>query len=233
MDKTQARNSIIGLQAEASSLTPSPIIQFFEIDIGNIGFDRGVISETEVDGETNTIFRFHNNVKLTTNDIYWRGQTYVAIPITAEGFEIKSNGTFPTPKLSLTVSDDGIPYLSVFKNRLFELAGDLVGAKVTRFRTFAKYIDAENFFDSVPPQGFAPDPNKELSRDIYFIERKSNENKNLLEFELSSIFELEDIKLPGRRVLANTCPFQYRGEGCMYEYNTRRDIVVHSNSGES
>ena len=46
---------------------------------------------------------------------------------------------------------------------------DLVGSKVTRIRTFVKYIDSENFFESdgttllsntvKPPKGFDPDPN--------------------------------------------------------------------------
>jgi phage-related protein len=111
--------------------------------------------------------------------------------------------------------------------------GDLVGAKVTRIRTFAKYIDYENFIDGVQPEGFSPNPNTELPRDIFFIERKSVENKNIIQFELSSIFDFEGIQLPGRLVLNSSCPFTYRGEGCLYEYKNRRVESVHGKSSES
>jgi len=39
--------------------------------------------------------------------------------------------------------------------------------------------------------------------------------------------DLENIKLPGRLVSANSCPFQYRGEGCCYEFNSRRNTDEH------
>ncbi len=232
MDREQANITIKNLYTEAFSLNPSALVTLFEFDIGQIAFNRGVLSVTELEGEINTIFRFHNTIKLSTNSIFWGGKEYIACPITAEGFEIKSNGTFPTPKISISVSDEGIPYLSVLKNRIYQLAGDLVGAKVTRIRTFAKFLDAENFFDNVSPEGFSPDPNNEFTRDIFFVERKSNENKNLLEFELSSIFDVEGLRLPGRTVLSNNCPWTYRGEGCLYEYEIRR-TEIHGLTGES
>lgn len=229
MEKAQAQSSIKNIWGEAFSLEPSSLITLFEIDVGPLGFSRGVISQTEIDYEDKTVFRFHNNIKLTTSSIFWNKKEYIAAPIVAEGFEIKGSGPQPTPKLSLTVSDQDITLLSILKSRILQL-GDIVGAKVTRIRTFAKFLDTENFFDSISPQGFVPDPNAELPRDIYFIDRKSNENKNLIQFELSSILDMEGIKLPGRLVIANTCPFTYRGNGCMYEYNGRRNTEEHGES---
>ena len=61
----------------------------------------------------------------------------------------------------------------------------------------------------------------EFPKDIYYIDRKSNENKNIIEYELNTILDLENISLPGRTILANKCSFSYRGEGCCYEYNSR------------
>ena len=232
MDKTTAETSIKNLYGEAFDLNPSNIVTLFEIDVGQIGFERSVISPNEIIAGKNTIFRFHNNVKLTNSSIYWNKKEYIAIPINAEGFDVTSKGTLPRPVLSLTVSDEGIHYLTLLKERIRQL-GDLTGAKVTRIRTFAKFLDEENFYDSIPPAGFDPNPNSEFPRDVFYIDRKSNENKKTLEFELLSILDLENLKLPGRLVSSNSCPWQYRGEGCCYEYYERRNTAVHGEVWES
>ncbi len=230
MDKITAQTSIKNLNSELFSLNPSALITLFELSIEDIGFDNGVVSDTEIKFGINTIFRFHNSINLTTNSIFWQGKEYIATSIKADGFEMGVRGSLPSPKLSMAVSDEGIPHLARLKDRIIQLGGDLVGAKVTRIRTLSKFIDAVNFLGGIPPQNFFPDPNSELPRDIYYIDRKSNENKNLLEYELTPIFDLEGIKLPGRLVTANNCTACYRGNGCYYEYNARRNNVSHENA---
>jgi phage-related protein len=115
----------------------------------------------------------------------------------------------------------------------------MIGARITRVRTFAKYIDAENFYtsstddsgvvsrysigdDVLIPEGFEPDPLAEFPREIFFINRKSAESKSGIEFELGSFADFENLQLPSRIVLSRYCQFQYRGEGCLYEY---RDVA--------
>lgn len=226
MDKTQAQTSIKNITAELHSLNPSALISFFIIDLGEIGFNQGIISQSEIDLEKNTVFRWHNNINLTSNSLYWQGKQFVAAPIVAEGFETTLRGTIPIPKLSMTVSEEGISLLAQFKDRLYQM-GDIVGAKVTRIRTLARFIDAVNFLGGTPPANFYPDPNSELPRDVFYIDRKSREDKNIIEYELSPIFEVEGIKLPGRQVIANTCVHLYRGEGCLYEYASRKNSDIH------
>ncbi len=161
--------------------------------------------------------------------MWWQGLKYIAAPIQIEGFEVTAKGTLPRPKLSLTTSSEGIESFSVFRDLMRDLE-DLVGAKVTRKRTFLKYIDKRNFYDGdVPiagplniPEDFSPDPNAEFPNDIYFIDRKSGENKLSMELELASALELEEVKLPSRILSSKRCPFTYRGEGCCYEYGSRK-----------
>lgn len=230
MNPVTAQSAIKNVVAETFSLSPTAIISLFEIDISQIGFDLGVINQVDVLLERDTVFRFHNNNNLLTRSVFWQGKEYIAAPIFAEGFDISSKGRPSTPKLSISVSDDGIPYLSILKDRIYQLGGDIIGAKVTRIRTFAKFIDADNFLGGNPPADYNPDPNQELPRDIYYIDRKSNENKTYLQFELSALFDLQDIKLPGRLVSANSCPFLYRGSGCCYEYASRKNINEHGDA---
>lgn len=228
MNTQQANTSILNLSSESSLLNPSSLITLFEIDVSDLGFQAGIISQTEIQLQTNTKFNFHNNINLTTNSIFWQGIEYVAAPIQATDFEMNIKGETPVPKLSMTVADEGIPLMSLLKERLLQFGSDIAGAKVTRIRTYARFLDTVNFVNNTPPLNFYPDPNSELPRDIYYIDRKSQENKNFIEYELSTLFDVESIKLPGRLVSEDSCQFLYRGEGCLYEYASRQD-PIHQN----
>ena len=232
MNKTEAELAIKELYSEAFSLSPSSLVTLFEIDVSVIGLNVGEISATEVLTESSTVFRFHNNIKLSSSSIFWRGNEYIAAPINAEGFETTSKGVLPTPKLSINISDEGVAAFNQLRQRIRDI-GDLTGAKVTRIRTFAKFLDSENFKSGSFPAGFAPNPNSEFPRDVFYIDRKNNENKYGMEFELASLLDVQGQKLPARLVVANSCPFQYRGEGCLYEYSARRNITEHGSALDS
>lgn len=129
---------------------------------------------------------------------------YAAWPITAEGFA-RTTDQQPQPKLLVGNVDGSISLLCV----TFE---DLVGAKLTRLRTFGKYLDAVNFPDGNP----SADPSQEFPPEVWFIERKSAEVAEAVEFELASALDFAGVQLPRRQIIANNCPFQYRGAGCNY-----------------
>ncbi len=223
MTKAIAQSSIKKVNTALANLNPTALITLFEIDISQLVIDQGV----EL-GWWDGIFRFHNNIKLFNSVIYWQGNQYIAAPIKAEGFELTARGTLPTPKLAISVSPEGILALAILKQQL-NTFDNLIGAKVTRIRTYAEHLDAENFFGTDVTYN-VPDPNSELPRDIYFIDRKSAENKSIIEFQLASILDVEGVKLPNRLVLANRCTATYRCEGCLYEYRDRFDAEIHGDA---
>ena len=90
---------------------------------------------------------------------------------------------------------------------------DILGAKITRKRTLAKYLDAVNFVCGVNDDA---DPSAELSDDVYFIDRKVSEDKEKVEFELVAAFDVTGVKLPRRQIVQNLCPWRYRGGECGY-----------------
>lgn len=211
MTPSQAQTSITALNTEIQSLNPSALITLFELDLSDVIFNSAVLNESE------KIFRFHSELKLINTDIFWAGDRYVASPIMASGFELTTKGSTPTPKLAIVSNDEAIDIFATLRQKIREL-GDIVGARVTRIRTFAKYLDYNNFPNpATRPVGFAPDPYSEFPRDIYYVERKSMENKTVIEYELTSIFDVQGVKLPGRLVSSNRCMFGYRGL-CPYEY---------------
>jgi lambda family phage minor tail protein L len=145
------------------------------------------------------------------------------MPIITEGFEMTSSGELPRPKLTLPAmkainsraEDDTSNTVWQDLKRGILLLNNLIGAKVTRTRTFAKYLDADNEAEGA---GTEADPNAQFPKEVYYIDSKILEDKDNLQFELTTFTDMENFKLPGRIVLASRCPWAYRGEGCCYEF---------------
>ena len=87
----------------------------------------------------------------------------------------------------------------------FTAGNDLTGAKVTRIRTMAKFVDAANFSGAINPFG-TPDPNAEFPREVYYIDRKSAENREVVQFELAAVFDMAGIRAPKRQCTRSEFP---------------------------
>jgi phage-related protein len=242
--KSIAQSSFKSVSAELANLNPSAVITFFEIDVTNVMESNNISNlgvEADAYGVTQdvqgNILRFHNSINVFNSFLKWQGFTYYPAPIQGEGFETSSRGTLPTPTLTIATQGSQKGLMGLLRHQIRKF-GDVVGAKVTRIRTFAKYLDVDNFLavnseGKVSPNalqdmatenlgeipiGFEPDPYAELPRDIYYIERKESENKSILRYQLSSNLDLEGIKIPKRVILADRCMFDYRGPGCWYQH---------------
>ena len=234
ISKSQSISSTLNRNIEIFDLTPSTLLTLWEIDTSVLMDDAGL-----KDYNYDYIFRFHNSAKIVNTAIYWRNKKYYALPIQAQGFEYTTKGSPAAPKLTLAVNEDPanqdekIVALSLLKARLKQL-NDLSGVKVTRRRVFAKYIDGANFetrsVEDLAGKGFTPDQNMQFDPDIYYIDRKSLENKSIIEFELGSIIDVEGVQLPGRIITAKRCPAQYRGCMCLYEYVDNRQSFIHGDA---
>lgn len=184
--------------SDLQSASPSSIIELFELQL---------ISGIHGTGE---VYRFHAGVNSKNNgNIVWAGNEYLAFPVQAEGFEYSGNGQLPRPKLKVS------NLLGTITAMLLSLPSGLEGAKVTRIRTLARYIDAVNFTGNVNPFG-TPDPTAEMPREIYFIDRKVSENRDLIEFELATAFDLQGVRLPKRQCISSICQWVYKSVECGY-----------------
>ena len=136
MSKSQAQTSSQKVQNEASKLEPSTLIELFEIDVSDILIGDKLEKTLKSDNSFNVnlkqhnIFRFHNNLTMTSTNIVFQGNTYIAMPVASAGYESNSKGTAATPKLSMAVKDDGVPEFKILKSLMKDL-DDLVGARVT------------------------------------------------------------------------------------------------------
>jgi len=166
---------------------------------------------------TNEIYRFHNgsNGKFTsTGDIRWKGYSYIAMPIEADGFEYTGNGQLPRPKVRVANLLSTVSAIMINVNATTP-GNDLTGAKFVRVRTLSRFLDGENFDNGVNPYGLA-DPDSEAPQEIYYVDRKVVENRDFVEFELAAAFDLAGVRAPKRQCIANICQWQYRSAECGY-----------------
>ena len=172
--------------SDLQKINPSSIIELFTLTL-----------DSALHG-ANTVYRFHSGSNLNANgEIVWDGNSYLRFPIQATGFAYK-RGQLPRPQI--TVSNMGSPSISALLLTVNETTegNDLGGAKVVRIRTMAKFLDAANFSGSTNPFG-TPDPNAEFPQEIYFIDRKSAENREVVTWELAAVFDLAGIRAPKRQ----------------------------------
>ena len=164
---------------------PSAIIELFTLALDN-----------SLHGAT-TVYRFHAGTSLKDNgEIVWAGNSYQRFPIQAEGFAFQ-RGQLPRPTLTVSNALGTITAILLSVNNT-TTGNDLTGATVTRIRTLAKFLDAVNFPSNVNPYG-TPDPTAEFPQEIYKIDRKSAENREVVKFELAAVFDLAGIRSPKRQ----------------------------------
>lgn len=180
------------IAADIQSLNPGNLVTLFELDTTH-----------HPDGD---LFRFHAGVNGVYQPIHWQGNEYVPLPMEAEGFEWNGQGGLPRPTFR-------VANVSGLMGAAVRAMDDLVGCRVTRIRTFFKYMDGVNY-----PSGTNPDEDwdAEFPRDTFYVNRKVSENKLMIEFELASGMDVEGVKIPLRQVVANVCPWIYRSPECGY-----------------
>ena len=166
---------------------------------GNVSFN---VNATLTDA---TVFLFHagNNMK-DSGDIVWQSNTYAIMPCRAEGFKYSGKGLLPRPTLIFSNLLGTITTIILRVNKTTAFI-DLQRAKVTRRRTLSRFLDATNFPSNVNPYG-TPDPTAELPRRVYFIDKKQTENRNIVEFEMVSSFDLAGVGAPKKLVTRDDFP---------------------------
>ena len=194
-DNNVVYKSISALYDEISKINPSAIIELFTLELKEkLHYPDGIPAGLD------TVYRFHAGSNLNSNaEIVWAGNTYQRFPLIAEGFAYQ-RGQLPRPKLIVSNALGTITaILDLIK------PNDLTGATITRIRTLARFLDAVNFPGNSNPLG-TPDPLAEFPREIYAIDRKANENREVVEFELAAAFDLIGVKAPKRQCTRSLFP---------------------------
>jgi len=179
--------------SDIQKVNPSAIIELFTLTLDNA-----------LHGAT-TVYRFHAGTNLDANGkIVWAGNEYLRFPVQATGFAYQ-RGQLPRP--TLTISNMGSPSISAILLTVNQTTAgnDLTGAKVIRIRTMARFLDAANFSGATNPFG-TPDPTAEFPQEIYYIDRKKAENREIVSWELAAVFDLAGIRSPKRQCTRSLFP---------------------------
>jgi phage-related protein len=205
------------LTSHLQEVAPGSVIELFQLELN--------ASQHGVD----QTYYFHAGVDQGLTDITWAGQDYQAIPMEADGFEWNGQGSLPRPTLRAS------NVLGTLTALILTLPDGLEGAKVTRIRTLGRYLDTVNFLGGdllLEETGFTllledggefrtesqaeePDPYAEFPREIYYVDRKSAETRDIIEFELASVFDLAGVRAPKRQCVTR-CQWVYRSAECSY-----------------
>lgn len=173
--------------ADIQSLEPGAIWEGFEVDLTEIG---------------GGVLLFHSH--LQGGAVFWQGVEYSPYPVEGSGFDITTDKP-AAPRLKLANVDRLV-------TQLCALFDDMVGARVVRRQTLVRYLDAVNFADGNPNA----DPSEHLPDEVWYVERKTSETLESVEFELSSPLNLNGMAVPCRPMEANHCQWAYRGPDCGY-----------------
>jgi phage-related protein len=210
------------LAEQLQALAPTAVIDLFEIKLTK-----------NVNGVNDTL-RYHAGKNGLISDIVFDGKTYPAAPVEVDGFEFTAKGTLPRPTLRVANANGAISSLLRQTNSDGEKYNPLK-ARVRRIRTFAKFLDAENFNqvqssqtegddaitteggDSLIYQTFndTADPDAKMV-ETWYIDRVSSENLQFVEFELTAKLDLTNLQLP-RRTVTEFCQWEYRERECPYK----------------
>lgn len=146
--------------------------------------------------------------KLPVKSIWWQGKEYFPWPFQLEGLDASTDTQAAEPKLTVGNIDGQITALCLQFN-------DMVKAKVYVHDTLVHYLDARNFPEGNP----TADPHEEKLQ-TFFVDRKSAETNEAVEFELSSPADLRGQMIPTRQI-HSLCTWAARGSyrsgnGCDY-----------------
>lgn len=143
------------------------------------------------------------------------GQSYSPHPVRADGFEV-ATGKLPQPTWALA-NIDGI------LSPIVETYDDLIGATLTRIRTYDRYLDG----------GAEPNSAAKLPEDSWLLAQKMRDDHEVIQWKLVAMIDQEGVMLPGRQVVQDYCDhrvrrwngssFDYTDATCPY-VGTPRDI---------
>ena len=192
--------------SELNKINPSSIIELFELEL-TVGLHIPAGNPNNLD----TVFRFHAGANLNNfGQIKFNNNLYQRVAVQIEGFEDTGKGTVPRPTLTFSnlggITKDGTvmtmsDFLAIVN--LTTPGNDLLDAKVTRLMPLASALDNDNFVGDNP---FGTPSTDRLQDRIYFIDRKSIENRQVVQFELVSVLDMQNKRIPARIVTRDLFP---------------------------
>ena len=198
------------INSDYQKLEPGDTVRLFSVD--GTAFGVGEVmrfhSHSIPHSEAEILAAGGDESKLAAKSIWWQGQEYKAWPCEIEGTEKSTGGESAQPVLRVANLDGSVTALCLAYD-------DMLQAKVTIHDTLAQYLDARNF-----PGGNPTADATQEKLQVWYIDAKTSETSEVVEFALSSPMDLQGLMIPTRQ-LHSLCTWcirnKYRtGDGCDY-----------------
>lgn len=165
------------ISTEGNLLSPDIYVELFDFD-----------SSMLLDAQSNPgEISYYTNTPTGggVSPILWKGNNYLPLPLELSGVDDRGDGSAPNR-----------PTLAISNANQFLLAavlslGDLVGMKVTRWRTFYKFTDS----------GSEPNSLMHYPVEHWILTKKVAQSKNGLQYELSNPLDRPGLRLPRKQIL--------------------------------
>ncbi len=198
----------MSITTDLQSLEPGSKVLLFEVDCSAFNGPQLYFHNHSIPYTEKELHHSGGDISdLPAKSLWWQDIEYRPWPTMINGLEITSSGSAPSPTLSVGNLDGTISSLCLAYQNLAQ-------AKVKIHMTFAHYLDSRNF-----PEGNAQaDPTQEKV-EVWYIDRKTTEDNEVIQFALSSPADLQGILIPTRQIhsLCTWCiRNRYRGPECGY-----------------
>ena len=137
--------------------------------------------------------------------VTYRELVYTPTPVTLSGLGHAPGGAAVRPTLRLSRLNATVAGAVLG-------AESWQGARLTRLRTLARYLDGQP----------GKDPNRHWPAETWIVDRLASANRTEVVWELASPLDLEGRTLPGRRIVRDVCGWRYR------EWNGSEWIDTHA-----
>jgi len=170
---------------QARELEQDAIIILHELDYSKLAGDPG---------NPDFLYPFTDAANSNSQTLQHNGRSYFPMPLQFKGVRITTQGQQARP--SLTVAE---VVMGAFHSLVIPLR-DLRGARLTRKRIYRRHLD----------DGSQPDVSAVFwPPEEWVVSRKIRASRALLEFELTSKVDFDQIDLPTGRLEHGWCPFVY------------------------
>jgi lambda family phage minor tail protein L len=164
------------------------LITLFQIDLTNLG---------------GAVYYFTNNIFEEGIPITFAKKVYEYLPVSLEDIDTSTDTGPAQPRLTLATAGGPVSAL-IYQYK------DLRGAKVTRLRTFAEFLDTMPDGHGGVTVNPGADSTALLPLDLFVVDRKVAANKTMAEFQLVSPTDQEGVQLPLRVIKKRYCDKVYR-----------------------
>ncbi|MDD9822317.1 MAG: phage minor tail protein L [Gammaproteobacteria bacterium] len=169
------------MESKLQDLAPGEIVTLYELD-NTVNGGRRLRYTPAVDAAA-----------APSRAVQFGGHTYLPLPVEMRGFKRAVDGPVARPELRISA-------VNAETTALLLGADNLRGARVTRFRTLAQFLDRRPTADAT----------RRFGEEIWRVEKLTRRAKDEVVWQLASPLDFDAKKLPGRQVLRDLCPWQYR-----------------------